>query len=224
MGHRLSALQQKLNLTKLPELYWAVEGWSWPSKRATQVKKYVWTIFRTGTLTDTPRVVFKTSWIQLFLAFHTRKRLLLPLQRHMYQLKGAHSHAITYLEGWSVPVLNLGCSSLVGCGSMAMWNVSYWMFCITALWSMKPFVPAAWCQTCFNSYTALYRKEKSKRKRKTHRLSLHPLSPGSTGSFCTQPPIIQMCWASSECMERRWLNLPTARYSVLADWSNSHNS
>lgn len=85
---------------------------------------------------------------------------------HMYYMKGAHSRVIIHLGGWSVPVFNLGCSSLLGSGSMAMWNVSYWMFCITALWSMKLFVPAAWCQTCFNPDMASYTEEQSKRRQK----------------------------------------------------------
>lgn len=77
-----------------------------------------------------------------------------PLALSEYEIKGflvTCRNVKIYLQGKSSPVFSLGCSSLVGCSSIAMWNVSFWKFCVTALWSMKLFVSSAWCQTCLNS-------------------------------------------------------------------------
>jgi len=72
----------------------------------------------------------------------------------------AHSHAIIHLGGWSVPVLNLF-SLAPHYLALAPWQCEA---CPTECFVSHPsgpFVPAAWCQTCFNPDTAPFTGEQS---------------------------------------------------------------
>lgn len=235
MGHRLSALQQKLNLTNCLN---CIE----PCRDRVDLQieqprhRNICEQYPEQAHWETHAAVFARHWRPNYFSDGIARRgcLISPSAAdvlHVYEMKGslvAHGHAIIHLPGvggaaplsliWAAPhylaVVPWQCEM---CPSECFVSQP------SGAWSYLSLLPGARHASAQTRLPVQEERSKGRQSPSTNVLLYIP-SPSITEALCTQPPIIQRCWASSESMARRWLNLPTARYSVLADWRDSHNS
>lgn len=182
--------------------------------------------------------LYNTNRKIFFCGTVTRKNdCILPLVVHLmlfcvYKMKGllvAHSRSITQYICRDRATLSLIWAAphylAVAPWQCEMCPTECFVSLPSGAWSHLSLLPSARHASAQTRLPIQQSKAKESKDPASTNVFFYTLSHSiSRGSLCTQPPIIQRSWASSESMARHWLNLPTTHHPVLTVWRDFHNS